>query len=60
MQLRNRAHSESGIAFSQFNHFWLQLLIAVCCMMGGIPVDAGEEESIRHSFLGVGKANRAV
>ncbi|MEQ8853485.1 hypothetical protein [Gimesia sp.] len=60
MQLRNRAHSEPGIAFSQFNHFWLLLLMVVCCFTGGIPVDAGEEDSIRHSFLGVGKANRAV
>ncbi|QDT30325.1 hypothetical protein Enr10x_56910 [Gimesia panareensis] len=60
MPIRNRAHSEPRTLFSQAGRFWLVLLFSISCLATGATATAGENDAIRHSFLGVGKANRAV
>ncbi|QDV21277.1 hypothetical protein Pan153_59650 [Gimesia panareensis] len=60
MPIRNLAHSEPRTLFPQAGRFWLVLLFSISCLVGAATATAGENTSIRHSFLGVGKANRAV
>lgn len=60
MQTRNSAQSDRRNYFALLSRLWLTLLIALCCLAGADSLSAGDNDSIRHSFLGVGKANQAV
>ncbi|QDV53621.1 beta-propeller domain-containing protein [Gimesia fumaroli] len=60
MQTSTAAHVVFRMCFSKSSFLLSAILLVACCCTLTFPVHAADDTSIKHSFLGVGKANRAV
>ncbi|QDT45551.1 hypothetical protein Pan241w_56770 [Gimesia alba] len=60
MQTSTAARSVLRNLFPESRLLLSAMLMVVCCCILSSPVHAADDSAIKHSFLGVGKANRAV